>query len=104
MKYKILKKDPMFRNDKDLFQLGRRDGNTKRNFLFLSKWIGKHLECKPSDFTKIVTELSKKINTDSLQNAMCIGFAETATGIGMAIADQLMLPYISTTRENFFGW
>ena len=30
---------------------------------------------------------------------MCIGFAETATGIGMAIADQLMLPYISTTRE-----
>ena len=101
MKYKILKKDPMFRNDKDLFQLGRRDGNTKRNFLFLSKWIGKHLECKPSDFTKIVTELSKKINTDSLQNAMCIGFAETATGIGMAIADQLMLPYISTTREIY---
>ena len=56
MKYKILKKDPMFQNDKDIFQLGKRDGNTKRNFLFLSKWIGKHLECNPSDFTKIVTE------------------------------------------------
>lgn len=64
MKYKILKKDPIFQNDKDIFQLGKRDGNTKRNFLFLSKWIGKHLECKPSDFTKIVIELSKKINTD----------------------------------------
>lgn len=51
----------MFQNDKDIFQLGKRDGNTKRNFLFLSKWIGKHLECKPSDFTKIVTELSKKL-------------------------------------------
>lgn len=91
----------MFQNDKDIFQLGKRDGNTKRNFLFLSKWIGKHLECNPSDFTKIVTELSKKINTDFLQNTMCIGFAETATGIGMAIADQLMLPYISTTREIY---
>lgn len=34
MKYKILKKDPMFQNDKDIFQLGKRDGNTKRNFLF----------------------------------------------------------------------
>ncbi|NSH12879.1 hypothetical protein G4929_14455 [Anaerostipes hadrus] len=101
MKYKILKKDPMFQNDKDIFQLGKRDGNTKRNFLFLSKWIGKHLECNPSDFTKIVTELSKKINTDFLRNTMCIGFAETATGIGMAIADQLMLPYISTTREIY---
>ena len=101
MKYEILKKDPMFKNDKDIFKLGKRDGNTKRNFLFLSKWIGKHLESRPSDFTKITTELSKKINTDSLQNAMCIGFAETATGIGMAIADRLDLPYISTTREIY---
>ena len=68
MKYKILKKDPMFQNDKDIFQLGKRDGNTKRNFLFLSKWIGKHLECNPSDFTKIVTELSKKINMRSISH------------------------------------
>lgn len=91
----------MFKNDKDIFKLGKRDGNVKRNFLFLSKWIGKHLECKPSDFTKIVTVLSEKIDADSLQNAMCIGFAETATGIGMAIADRLILPYISTTREIY---
>lgn len=102
MEYKIYQKDPLFK-DSDMFRIGKRDGNAKRNFLFLSKWIGKHLECEPSFLTNVSLSLCEQVGYQSPDDHMCIGFAETATGLGMAIAENLHLPYISTTREDYKG-
>lgn len=112
----------------DLISVGKRVNNQKRNFLFISKVLGKHLEVKP-DIVKCTGRLllSTKYNFDStnlityLQNqninikeeltdlisedkkTLVIGFAETATGLGMSLAASIPnCTYVTTTRETIF--
>lgn len=112
----------------DLISVGKRVNNQKRNFLFISKVLGKHLEVKP-DIVKCTGRLllSTKYNFDStnlityLQNqninikeeltdlisedkkTLVIGFAETATGLGMSLAASIRnCTYVTTTRETIF--
>lgn len=112
----------------NLISVGKRVNNQKRNFLFISKVLGKHLEVKP-DIVKCTGRLllSTKYNLDStnlityLQNqninikeeltdlisedkkTLVIGFAETATGLGMSLAASIRnCTYVTTTRETIF--
>ncbi|MGG7143138.1 phosphoribosyltransferase domain-containing protein [Clostridium nigeriense] len=118
----------------DLVSIGYRDNNSKRNFLFISKILGKHIEVRPNicritGFLLVSTILGTTKGTSILINyienhednnikvnevmklayrtnekLVVIGFAETATGIGMAVASAIENSYyVTTTRENIEG-
>ena len=113
-----------------LMVIGKRSRNSKRNFLFISKVIGKHVEVRPDicramgyllasliyGKTKETQVLIDYINqslqkTTVVRQAMercyqpiervaVLGFAETATGLGMAVASAITDSYyLHTTRE-----
>ena len=117
----------------DLVSIGYRDNNSKRNFLFISKVLGKHIEVKP-DICKVtgfllastilgvtketrmlinyIKDNNKEINVNEVMNLayrtneklVVLGFAETATGLGMAVASAIENSYyITTTREDIKG-
>lgn len=121
-------------NIDDLIVMGNRSNNSKRNFLFVSKVLGKHIEVKPNicraigfilsskifgknyytdllvDFISGSKEYSREIEesmkyTFKNEEKKCVlGFAETATGLGMAVASAIDdCYYLTTTREDIVG-
>lgn len=115
----------------DLISIGHRINNSKRNFLFISKVLGKHLEvrpdmCRVTGFLLASTILNRSDETSTfikyiknqkdyeikVKDAMkltyrtnekvaVLGFAETATGLGMAVASAIENSYyLTTTRED----
>ncbi|MGL6008752.1 MAG: phosphoribosyltransferase domain-containing protein [Culicoidibacterales bacterium] len=112
-----------------LMVLAKRLNNPKRNFLFVSKILGKHIPIDPNmtqvsgfllasllygetEYTKswcnyvrnpklepmIQASFQKRYQTP--ENVIILGFAETATGIGMAVANAIENSYyLHTTRE-----
>ncbi|MGL5414311.1 MAG: phosphoribosyltransferase domain-containing protein [Clostridium sp.] len=90
-------------NIDDLVSVGKRSNNEKRNFLFISKVLGKHLEVKPNECQK-VGEMLARLMEDS-EESLVLGFAETATGLGMTVASYLHNSYyVTTTREEIIGY
>lgn len=108
-----------------LFCLGKRDGNVNRNFLFISKLLGKHLPVDP-DIVKASGFLlaSLKYSFDNQPYIQCIakgirpffdvvahddkvlviGLCETATALGMSVAASIKdSHYIMSTREPIQG-
>lgn len=115
----------------DLISIGYRTNNSKRNFLFISKILGKHIEVRPdmckvgglllastifirndkigilinylknqNDNEKLVKE-ALKLTYKNKEKIAILGFAETATGLGMAVASAIENSYyITTTRED----
>lgn len=105
-----------------LFCIGKRDNNEKRNFLFISKLLGKHLGVNP-DVVKSTGFLLSSLkycfnNTSHIscikgigkpsfeeyaleKDILVIGFCETATALGMSVAASIHgSSYITTTRET----
>lgn len=117
----------MFHFDlEDLVLIGKRANNSKRNFLFISKLLGKHLAVHP-DVCKAAGYLlsslaygnsnqQKYVDFIKCQNfdikpyfvpieveekPLFIGFAETATGLGMSAASAIKnSTFYTTTRET----
>lgn len=112
--------------EKDVFLLGKRNNNKKRDFLFISKLLGKHLSVYPEvvkstgymlsslkygfsnkQYLKAVSgEYKGKVDyKDSAEDdVLVIGFCETATGLGMAVASSIKgCTYQCTTREEVNG-
>ena len=111
----------------DLITMASRANNDKRNFLFVSKVLGKHIEVNPNSCRTIgfilasllcgennsTSSLVKSISCDDnniekyfsdyyefKEKITVLGFAETATGIGMAVASAIKdSNYLTTTRE-----
>jgi hypoxanthine-guanine phosphoribosyltransferase len=76
--------------------------NKKRSFLFVSKVLGKHIPVIPQKMIraheKLANLINGEINNDSL---LVIGLAETATGLGWGVFEQLKAKdkfFIHTTR------
>ena len=113
-----------------LVEIGKRSNNSKRNFLFISKLLGKHICVRPdtckaaghllasmkfpelysSDIINYLKgeefNISSVLNktTEPANKILVIGFAETATGLGMAVASKLKgCIYQTTTREPITG-
>ena len=112
----------------NLFTYGIRANNSKRNFLFISKLLGKHLIVHPdivkasgcllsslvysdhpynidelvsflADTTiNIKTEINKTISNNT--STLVIGFAETATGLGESVASCIENCYYGTTTRD----
>jgi len=112
-------------NIEDIFVVGKRANNPKRSFLFISKLLGKHLSVNP-DVVKasgfllsslkygfdnktfidtIKSNMKPNYNHHAVDdNTLVIGFCETATGLGMAVASSIEgCTYQTTTREPIEG-
>lgn len=130
MKFKNINNPFNFSIDK-IFCVGKRVNNPKRNFLFISKLLGKRIPvfpdvckatghllaslCYPEISSELLVkylenpthcnqEIKKLINTsiDVGKKTLIIGFAEAATGLGMSVASAIRnCTYYSTTREKF---
>lgn len=91
----------------ELISVCKRENNSKRDFIFVNRYQGKHVPARPQDILQLFETLRITISKDSRwnrkENVCIIGFAETATAIGNYIADNIPNKnyyYLQTTREK----
>ena len=90
----------------DLLKIAKRENNTKRSYLYVNPIQGKHVPVSPTLSMQLFSGLTSEIESRySKERLLIIGFAETATAIGSAIAYQAknVAFYMNTTRENIDG-
>ena len=89
----------------DVLVLAKRHHNTKRTYLLVNPLQAKHLPVSPSKSLEMMTCLGKQIAQKYPSAKLVIGFAETATAIGVTVAGCLdtECKYIHTTREAYNG-
>jgi len=91
-------------SESDLVRIARRENNTKRSYLVVNRLQGKHIPVKPSDAFEMFKELADTLRgVYKGERLLLVGFAETATAIGAAVAVELGTKYIQTTREVIPG-
>ena len=85
----------------ELVKIAKRENNKKRSYLVVNRLQGKHIPVSPKEAFQMFGELAELINKSyPTEKLLMIGFAETATAIGAALAGELDCYYIQTTREN----
>lgn len=90
----------MYRED-ELIAVARRENNLKRNYLAVNRKQGKHVPVSPEEAFSLYRALADEIRHEyEGQRLLVIGFAETATAIGAALAVELNSLYMQTTREE----
>lgn len=90
----------------DLIRVAKRENNTKRSYLYVNPIQGKHIPVSPTLSMGLFFQMAE-ILEDHYKNEklLVIGFAETATAIGTAIAYKAKNVdfYMNTTREDVPG-
>ena len=86
--------------EEQLVRVAKRENNKKRNYLVVNQLQGKHIPVKPGEAFSMFKALADTCK-DAYKNEklLIVGFAETATAIGAAVAVELGTTYIQTTRE-----
>lgn len=88
----------------DLVRVAKRENNKKRSYLVINRLQGKHIPAKPDQALAMFRALAGKVQGYCVgERTLVIGFAETATAIGAAVAAELGAYYIQTTREDIAG-
>ncbi|MYW65437.1 phosphoribosyltransferase [Streptomyces sp. SID8379] len=82
--------------------------NPKRAHLLVSNVLGKHVPQRPSVVWRSGYELGVRVREllgdEAARQAVVLGYAETATGLGHSVADGLALaPYLHSTRRPVDG-
>ncbi|MEV7191351.1 phosphoribosyltransferase [Streptomyces sp. NPDC093510] len=82
--------------------------NPKRAHLLVSNVLGKHVPQRPSVVYAAGHDLGVRVRDllgdDEARRAVVLGYAETATGLGHAVADGVALaPYLHSTRRPVDG-
>ncbi len=82
--------------------------NPKRAHLLVSNVLGKHVPQRPSTVYGTGADLGRRVRAllgeGAAARAVVLGYAETATGLGHAVADGLGLaPYLHSTRRAVAG-
>ena len=90
---------------KDLLVLAKRYNNTKRTYLLVDPLQAKHMPVSPTKSLEMMDRLGETVADAYPSAKLVIGFAETATAIGAAVAARLDSDcvYIHTTREPCDG-
>ncbi|MDE7105394.1 MAG: phosphoribosyltransferase domain-containing protein, partial [Ruminococcus sp.] len=70
----------------ELIKIARRYNNKKRSYLLVNTLQAKHVPARPEKTIELFTELGIKIKNNYPNAHMVIGFAETATAIGIQTA------------------
>ncbi|RCX17597.1 orotate phosphoribosyltransferase [Anaerobacterium chartisolvens] len=87
----------------ELIGIARRDNNPKRTYLFVNYIQAKHIPVCPGKALDLFSRLGREL-ADSYGNerTTIIGFAETATAVGAAVALCFKgdTPYLHTSREG----
>lgn len=87
----------------ELIGLAQRENNQKRNYLLVNYLQAKHVPVSPSKALCLFEQLEKELEQYCHKKTVTfIGFAETATAIGAAVASAYggNSYYIQTTRED----
>ncbi len=87
----------------DLIRVVKRENNTRRSFLFLNRAQAKYIPSDPEETLRLFSTLGRKAASGNCHGpAVVIGFAETATAVGMSVALAMGEDsfYIHTTRET----
>lgn len=90
----------------DIIEVCKRKNNSKRDFLFVNKYQGKHIPVEYDDlywFLAAYASKAKQVITDGKKTCV-IGFAETATMLGDFTADYNTCYFRQTTREEVFDF
>ena len=91
-------------NEEKLVGIAKRENNNKRKYLVVNKLQGKHVPVSPSQSLEMFRELAALVKDEyKNEKVLVIGFAETATAIGAAVAVEMNTNYIQTTREIIDG-
>jgi hypothetical protein len=86
--------------EEDLVGIAQRENNNKRKYLVVNKLQGKHVPVVPSEAMKLFDSFAGIVyHTYQWEKLLLVGFAETATAIGAALATKMDCFYIQTTRE-----
>ncbi len=89
---------------KDLVSIAKRENNKKRKYLVANPVQGKHIPAVPGESLRMFHELAEICKAHyGDERLLLVGFAETATAIGAAVAVELSSKYIQTTREIIPG-
>lgn len=112
----------MVYTEQNLVRIAKRENNPKRNYLVVNRLQGKHIPVAPREAFDMFRALADRVRgflcADPCRGGMplrqrtgraqvgeeeasllVIGFAETATAIGAAVAAELGADYVQTTRE-----
>ncbi len=98
----IIENKTNFNND-EIFMIAKRENNTKRSFLVVNNLQAKHVPVSPQKALSLFEQLGKLVAKNLHgKKVIVVGFAETATAIGAAVAKEIggETTYIHTTREN----
>ena len=89
----------------DILRLGKRHNNKKRTYLLVNPLQSKHIPVSPSESLDMMKALGEKVALKYPNARLVIGFAETATAIGAAVASCFTEDciYMHTTREELNG-
>lgn len=91
----------------DVLRLAKRYNNPKRAYLLVDPLQAKHMAVSPTCALEMMHALGRLLNEKYPTARLVIGFAETATAIAAAAAEELCgCRYIHTTREDIpaNGW
>lgn len=88
-------------DERDLVRIARREKNGKRKYLVVDPLQAKHIPAVPSGTLALFGALAAKVKERFPgERLFLIGFAETATAIGAAVAASCGGSYMQTTREQ----
>ncbi|MEY8428034.1 phosphoribosyltransferase domain-containing protein [Lachnospiraceae bacterium 46-15] len=91
-------------NEKRLVGIAKRENNIKRKYLVVNRLQGKHVPVSPKEAFQMFSALAAQVQAAYAgERLLLVGFAETATAIGAALATELDTFYIQTTREDVLG-
>ncbi len=86
--------------EKSIVRIAKRENNKKRNYLVVNRLQGKHIPVSPNESLNMFHALAEQIKgAYTGEKILFIGFAETATAIGGAVAAEFDAYYMQTTRE-----
>lgn len=94
----------------DLIHIAKRTNNKKRDYLFVNKYLGKHIPEKAITIKKLFTEFAEEISSQipKEEKILVVGFAETATALAQfvtyysSLTENINVVYhLQTTRESF---
>ena len=88
----------------ELVRIAKRENNTRRKYLVVNRLQGKHIPVSPKEALQMFRSLAELIKEAyPSERLLMVGFAETATTIGAAVAIECQAAYMQTTREVIDG-
>lgn len=87
----------------EMISICKRVKNTKRDFLFVNSYQGKHIPMSPTQILNTYEKLNRVlVETLTDKKRIFIAFAETATAIGSYLAERNNGYFLTTTREILY--